>query len=336
MTMTPISNRDMRPLVSIIIPTYNRAVLLEAALRSALDQDYDKIEVIVSDNASTDETPEVVRRYANDRRVQYRRNEQNVGMVQNWRKAVISDARGDWFILLSDDDYFIDANYITKAVDLIVSNPDMVLVYADGIIMIEGSHHQLELRLPFDTVTDGKTIFLSRGTVLPQDFTLCNVIFKRSLALSLDPFANPCNLSCDSELFLKVCLQGKVGVIHDLVSVYRRHASNLIETVDRNVDLLINNIDCAVGSYSFARSSHTLSTEELSAYRKRVVVPTLNHVLLQLIFLHDKPYGIARQMIQNKLEKDNLSLLDDVLSYQESMYLKLKKSIKKAIVLLNK
>lgn len=334
--MAPTDDIDMRPLVSIIIPTYNRAVLLEAALRSALDQDYDKIEVIVSDNASTDETSEVVRQYANDIRVQYRRNEQNVGMVQNWRKAVVSDARGDWFIMLSDDDYFIDAQYISKAVDLIVSNPDIVLVYADGIISLEGSNQQLELRLPFDTVTDGKTIFLSRGTVLPQDFTLCNVIFKRSLALALDPFANPYNLSCDSELFLKVCLQGKVGVIHDLVSVYRKHASNLIDTVDRNIDLLINNIDCAVGSYSFARSSHTLSAEELSAYKKRVVIPTLNHVLLQLIFLHDKPYGIARQLVQGKLSRDDLSLLDGVLSFQESVYLKLKKSLKKAIFLLNK
>jgi len=105
--------------ISVLIPTYNRARFLGDAIRSALNQDYKDIEVIVSDNASTDDTYKVVSQFFYDKRLKYYRNEKNIGMVENWKKMVYQLSNGEWFVILSDDDYFVFNEYITQAVEII-------------------------------------------------------------------------------------------------------------------------------------------------------------------------------------------------------------------------
>lgn len=115
------------PLVTIGIPTYNRAVALERALRSALDQDHDRIEVVVSDNASTDDTATVVERMAAaDDRVRYRRASENRGATANINR-VRAEARGDYFMWLGDDDR-IDAGYVRRCLEVLQADPSAALV----------------------------------------------------------------------------------------------------------------------------------------------------------------------------------------------------------------
>jgi glycosyltransferase involved in cell wall biosynthesis len=216
------------PRVSIIIPTFNRVSMLREAVESALAQRFGDLEVLVSDNASEDGTREAMAAYRTDPRFRYVRNQTNVGMVGNWRQAVFQHARGEFFLILSDDDTLLDPDYLSKAMALVDRHEEVVMVYADGYILDESTGVRRELRLPFGELEAGATVFASRDRVVPQDFTLCNVLFRRSLAVALDAFGNPLNLCCDSELFLKSCLFGPVGVVHDLVSQYRIHGSNLI------------------------------------------------------------------------------------------------------------
>lgn len=98
-----------KPLVSILIPVYNREDMLKRAVDAALNQTYDNIEVIISDNASTDNTWEVCLDYAKkDKRVKVFRNEKNLGPVLNW-KCCIDRATGELGkILFSDDAIFED------------------------------------------------------------------------------------------------------------------------------------------------------------------------------------------------------------------------------------
>jgi glycosyltransferase involved in cell wall biosynthesis len=91
------------PKVTIAIPTFNRAGYLGKALDSALGQSYANIQVIVSDNASTDATQQVLAAY-DDRRLTVLRQERNLGMVPNWN-ACLEAAEGEFFLFLSDDDY---------------------------------------------------------------------------------------------------------------------------------------------------------------------------------------------------------------------------------------
>ena len=156
--------------VSILIPTFNRVDFLPRAVESALKQDYPDIEVIVSDNDSTEGTNDLVNKYINDGRFKYFRNPENLGMVRNWRKALYEYASGDFFMILSDDDYLVDDGYISKAVKLIKTEHDIIMVYANCFLCYENSKKKEKLFLPYNMVEDGKKIFLDRNNVLPLRF----------------------------------------------------------------------------------------------------------------------------------------------------------------------
>jgi glycosyltransferase involved in cell wall biosynthesis len=112
----------MPPTLSICIPTYNRAELLESALNSIAPQVFElggRVELVVSDNCSTDETREVVERVAQRWPVRYHRNEENVGAIRNIMGLVENLARGEFCWLLGDDELLREgaARNILRAID---------------------------------------------------------------------------------------------------------------------------------------------------------------------------------------------------------------------------
>ena len=87
----------VRPLMSIGVPVYNGERHLRAALDSALAQDYPNLEILISDNVSTDGTEAIARHYIrSDSRVRYWRNPVNIGAVKNFGH-VLAEARGRYF-----------------------------------------------------------------------------------------------------------------------------------------------------------------------------------------------------------------------------------------------
>jgi glycosyltransferase involved in cell wall biosynthesis len=138
-----------RSLVSIGVPTFNRARDLERAIRSALSQDYENLEVVVSDNASTDNTDDLCRSLAaSDRRIRYLRQATNRGSTANFG-AVREMARGEFFMWLGDDDW-IDPTYVSKCVSLLEPDPTYSLVcgadryYQNGREPFDGLRLNLE------------------------------------------------------------------------------------------------------------------------------------------------------------------------------------------------
>ena len=288
------------PKISVVIPTYNRAAYLDAAIASVLAQRGADFEIIVSDNCSQDETAAVVSKHLADSRVRYFRNEQNIGMVRNWRKAVFEHASGDWFILLSDDDYLVDPDYLAKASRLIEDNPSVVVVYAEGYMLNESTGEQKSIVLPFEGVVKGVDVFLSRGTIKPQDLTLCNIVFNRGMAKTLNAFSNPDNIFCDSELFLKLTLMGDVGVVKGPVSVYRFHPGNLMKSVNKSPELIYGNLDHLVAPYMFAKGCVT--PEQLAIFRKNTKLDRyVGNSLLRLAHFSWDNYRARRQEISGKI-----------------------------------
>lgn len=93
------------PLVSFGVPVYNGADLLPRALDSILAQTFQDFEVVIVDNASTDDTPDVAKQYAAlDGRISYHRNLSNVGLVANFNRA-FDLSRGEFFKWATHDDY---------------------------------------------------------------------------------------------------------------------------------------------------------------------------------------------------------------------------------------
>lgn len=301
--------------VSILIPTFNRVDYLPRAVESALKQDYEDIEIIVSDNASTDGTYEIVNKYLDDVRFEYFRNQENLGMVSNWRKALYEYAKGDFFMILSDDDYFVDYEYISKAVKLIKTDPEIVMVYANGYLCYENSKKMAKFILPFKTVENGKKIFLSRNKVLPQDFCLCNILFKRNLALKLNAFSNDYNISCDSELFLKMCLYGKIGIIKDFVSVYLLHSENLIKALKRDLKLIINNYDHLSEPFKLAKKSAIFSSDEIQEWENRVLLPYMRYIIFQVMIYQEENYEKLIEALKEK-DTDELKKVQKTLKFK--------------------
>jgi len=111
------------PLVSIIVPAYNRAQYIDACLRSAIAQTYQNIEVIVVDNASTDSTWDIIGDLAAfDHRIRPFRNETNLGPVRNWERGLAA-AKGDFAMFLWSDD-LIAPTFVSKTVPWLLGNPD--------------------------------------------------------------------------------------------------------------------------------------------------------------------------------------------------------------------
>jgi hypothetical protein len=117
----------VRPLVTVIITAYNYARYLPRSLGQVLTQDYAPLEVLVMDNASTDETPAVLERYSSDPRLRVVRNERNVGATPNHNHG-LQYARGDYIVFLSADDELAPGS-IARAMAYYDTHPEIDIVY---------------------------------------------------------------------------------------------------------------------------------------------------------------------------------------------------------------
>ena len=118
-----------RPRISIGLPVYNGERFLEEALVSLLAQTYSDFELIISDNASTDQTEVICEAYAaKDRRIRYHRNKKNIGLGGNFNR-VFELSIGEYFKWANADDLF-KPHYLVRCVDVLDSDPTVVLTYA--------------------------------------------------------------------------------------------------------------------------------------------------------------------------------------------------------------
>lgn len=125
----------MAPLISIAIPTYNRAPVLTDTLRALAEHPElmrDDVELVISDNASTDATSDVIRDFSarTGKVVRYRRNETNLGIDGNIH-AVSHLATGRYLLLMSDDDY-LRPGALTRLAGLVREHPDLLFCFANG------------------------------------------------------------------------------------------------------------------------------------------------------------------------------------------------------------
>jgi hypothetical protein len=131
------------PLVSIGIPTYRRPREMRRAVESALAQAHANVEVIVSDDASGDDTPAVLAELGDrDDRLRYEVQSSNLGHARNFQR-VADLARGDYFMWLSDDDW-LDPGYVSACLAALDEDPSTVLAVGRPMYHRTGAEPQLE------------------------------------------------------------------------------------------------------------------------------------------------------------------------------------------------
>ena len=116
-----------QPIVSILIPTYNRQDLITETVQSALSQTYQDFEIVIVDNQSTDNTYQVCLDLAKtDSRIRVYQNEENIGPVRNWQRCV-ELAHGEYAKILFSDD-LIHPTFLEKTVNLL-ADPSVGYVF---------------------------------------------------------------------------------------------------------------------------------------------------------------------------------------------------------------
>src|ERR1043166_2194497 len=174
------------PLVSVVIPTFNRPSYLREAIASALRQTYSNFEVLVCDNASTDETRQVVESFS-DPRLRYRRHSRNVGPTEN----VIGgcrETRGEFIANLHDDDVW-EPSFLEKLVPVLRENPSAAIAFSDHYIINASGTINLELsqknscRWKRDVLTPGLHQPLHRIALLDKSVPLSMAAVMRRSAI---------------------------------------------------------------------------------------------------------------------------------------------------------
>lgn len=118
-----------RPLATIGIPVYQGGNYLDETLASARRQDYENLEIIVTDNASTDDTPEIVERHASeDARIRYIRHERNQGAAENYNSAFRASS-GEYFCWNAHDD-LTTPDFISSGVEALERHPEASVALA--------------------------------------------------------------------------------------------------------------------------------------------------------------------------------------------------------------
>jgi len=118
----------MSPRVSVGLPVYNGENFVAEAIQSILNQDFEDFELIITDNASTDETEEICHRFAvRDHRIRYVRNDHNLGAATNYNRA-FDLSLGEFFKWSAHDD-FLSQNFLREAVRVLEQDPEAVIAY---------------------------------------------------------------------------------------------------------------------------------------------------------------------------------------------------------------
>ncbi len=129
-------SREPTPRVSVAVPVYNGERYLRKTIDSLLAQTFGDLEIIITDNASTDATEQICRQYAaDDPRVRYHRAEENRGISSNFRWG-FELARGQYFKWNAADD-FVAPDFVQKCLAVLDSDPAVVLAFSRTMIVDE-------------------------------------------------------------------------------------------------------------------------------------------------------------------------------------------------------
>ena len=255
MTMAA-ANRSVNPLVTVAVPTFNRAGYLLQCLESIRGQTYPSLEILVGDNASTDGTPDLVRGLAAaEPRLRAIRHPQNLGMVGNFN-ALLRVARGDYFLLVSDDDLLAP-----RAVELLVDacrRPGVQLAY--GVVAVIDSAGKVR------AVSRRHGPEVERGS----QFIRAHLRGERSvsLAATMFPIGEPDEREyydekigsvCDFLHRLTLASRGDVAAVPELVAYYRVHDASLTSSA----------ADFAASHFRLL-SSASVTAGELAQYRSEI------------------------------------------------------------------
>jgi len=200
-----------RPLVSIVIPSYNQGRYIRETIDSILSQDYRPIEVLVFDGASKDETVEVLKSYDAPELQWW--TEPDRGVVDAVNKG-LARARGEIVAIQSSDDVYAHGA-ITAAVDAFAEDEDVDLVYGDVEYIDAASRVTSRTNLPPFDLRE----YIGKLTFIPQPAAF----FRASAMRAAGEWREDISYAADAEFYLRLALRGGVRKLDRVLARYRYH-----------------------------------------------------------------------------------------------------------------
>jgi len=197
-----MNEKQKNQIVSVIIPTYNRARMLKEAVDSVLDQDYPHIELIIVDDESTDTTAELLKTYGRDLTVISQKN----SGVSAARNAGIAAASGRYIAFLDSDDLWLPQK-LTQQVQFLTLHPEALICQTEEIWMRDGRRVNPKLRHQ-----------KLSGMIFEPSLHLClvspsAVMIRRSLFKEVGLFDESLPACEDYDLWLRICCRYPVYLI---------------------------------------------------------------------------------------------------------------------------
>jgi glycosyltransferase involved in cell wall biosynthesis len=173
----------MKPLLSIIIPSYNSQEYISDCLNSVLEQTFKDLEVIVINDASTDESLKIIEDY----KVNYPdiikgiSNPENYGVARTRHEGILV-AKGEYMTTLDSDDYYIDEHKLEKEMELVLTHKERTgndIIAYSNIVYVQGDQSPIKIGGTPQNLKEGDVFqdILSRTCMIPRDFTMIKQLF---------------------------------------------------------------------------------------------------------------------------------------------------------------
>ncbi|MBF0320194.1 MAG: glycosyltransferase family 2 protein [Nitrospirae bacterium] len=228
---------EHKPLVSIIMPTYNYGEFIGESINSVLTQTYTNWELIVIDNHSADNTQEIVRGFghAGIRYVKFKNN----GVIAASRNVGLREARGDYAAFLDSDDLWMPGK-LERQVNFLNEHKDVFMVYSKASAMENGVLTYTKGRPPGRQTVSSKGIF--PDLFLSFNYISClTVMFRNGKGLQFSEDKALITVE-DFDLWLEIALEHEIGYIDESLALYRVHGKNtgarLRKYIDANMNLI--------------------------------------------------------------------------------------------------
>lgn len=223
----------IKPLVTVAIITYNSSQFIKETLDSVINQTYDNWEIIVGDDGSTDDTPEILKKYKNilGNKIKIILHEDNQGANSNWN-SITSFFRGKYIAKLDGDDFW-DKSKLEIQVKYMENNSNVVISYHPVYKYLQTNkkkvkHKSLLIKGKGDEILMKNGCFVCSPSVMWRNFNENNV-------------HSDLTKVGDWYLWILIGSKGNIGYVEDRLAYYRVHANNV--TVKGNkVEYIMDNI----------------------------------------------------------------------------------------------
>jgi glycosyltransferase involved in cell wall biosynthesis len=215
-------NGQKRPLVSICIPTYNAARTVEATLKSIIDQTYRNLEIIVVDNASSDDTLSILQKFDDDR-IRIHRNKENIGAEANFSRC-IELASGEYTAIFHADDVYMP-DMVETEIGTFMKFPNIGAVFTSAWRIDEKDQIMGECRLPkkmkgggvYDLQEAFKLVLENGNFFMCSSAMVESKIYKKMANFRGREFGT----SADLDMWLMILEIAQVAIIDEKLMKYR-------------------------------------------------------------------------------------------------------------------